>query len=437
MSRIKLSLMGLSFTLLLSACSGAAGTTGTAKTTGNEGASKDAPKPAAKSDVQLTISRWAGPHADDQAELLKEFEKETGIKVKMDAIDFGQLKQKQSLNMSGQTGQYDLIWAQEAWLGDYVKSGFLAPLDDLIKDTTLTGSNFDFADYNPSVIKTFTVDNKLYGLPNFEQTPLLVYNKEMLQAEGLQPPKTWDDILKVSKHFFDKGTGIGIPGKQGSASVSIYTILNHSNDSNYFDKSGKLALATPANIETMEFWKKLAATSAKGSTTWWWDEVTKGLQFGQIPIGITQSGLLSQLEDKEKSKVAGKLGYAPLPYNKHEAGLINVWSWCLPKDSKHPKEAFQLAAWLTSKTTEKKLSLKNSSHISLRQSLFNDSELVSKAPWLPAVGAALKDGVTAPLQPNAPKLIEALGNGMSSIIVTGADPKQILEKIQADLAASF
>ena len=37
--------------------------------------------------VQLVISRWAGSHADDQAAMLGEFEKATGIHVRMDAID--------------------------------------------------------------------------------------------------------------------------------------------------------------------------------------------------------------------------------------------------------------------------------------------------------------------------------------------------------------
>src|SRR5271166_1622545 len=47
--------------------------------------------------VQLVISRWAGSHADDQAAILGEFEKATGIHVRMDAIDYGQLRQKQML----------------------------------------------------------------------------------------------------------------------------------------------------------------------------------------------------------------------------------------------------------------------------------------------------------------------------------------------------
>jgi multiple sugar transport system substrate-binding protein len=383
----------------------------------------------ASSDVTLTISRWAGPHADDQAGLLKDFEKETGIKVKMDAIDYGQLHQKQVLNMSGKTGQYDLVWAQEIWVPEYAKTGYLLPLDDMVKDTSLTGSDWDFSDFNKGAIQVDTVDGKLYALPTFAQTPIMVYNKDMFAKEGLQPPKTWDETLKVAKHFHDKGTGIALPAKQGLAAVDVYSALIRSNDGGYFGNDGKLTLTSDANIEALQFWKDLAAVSMKGSTNWHWDEVNKAVQFGQAPFGYTISGIVSQLEDPANSKVAGKVGYAPLPYSKHPFGTSTFWSWCVTADSKHPKEAFKLAAWLTSKKIEKAQSLKNG-QIANRQSLFSDKDLAGKAPWLAAVGEALAQSDTEPLGANAPKLLEAMQNSLSAVASKGSDPKQEMEKAQ-------
>lgn len=80
----------------------------------------------------LTISRWAGPHADDQIEVIKQFEEATGIDVVVDAIDYGQLREKQVLNMSTMTGEFDLVWAQEVWVPDYVNNGFLASMNQYI-----------------------------------------------------------------------------------------------------------------------------------------------------------------------------------------------------------------------------------------------------------------------------------------------------------------
>jgi len=134
--------------------------------------------------VQLVISRWAGSHADDQASMLGEFEKATGIRVRMDAIDYGQLRQKQMLNMGGKTGAYDLVFAQEVWLPEYVNSGYLHALNDYVNDPALAGKDFDFSDFEQSLIQSDTIDGKLYGLPTFVQTPLVVFNKEVFGRQA-------------------------------------------------------------------------------------------------------------------------------------------------------------------------------------------------------------------------------------------------------------
>jgi ABC-type glycerol-3-phosphate transport system substrate-binding protein len=386
--------------------------------------------------IELVISRWAGPHADDQAAILKQFENETGIRVRMDAIDYFQLRQKQTLNLSGKTGAYDLVWAQEVWLPEYVSSGYLLPLDDFVKDESLSGKDFDLQDFNPNLIKINTINEKLYALPTFVQTPLMVYNKELLQKAGLQPPKTWEETLAVAKALHDKGKGIALPAKQGLAAVDIWIALARSNNGNYFNQEGKLQLVTDQNIETVKYWKELVAVAMKGSTNWHFDEVNKALQFGEASIGLTISGLCGALEDEQQSKVVGKLGYSALPYKIRPFGTLSFWSWCVAADSRHPKEAYRLAAWLTSKSIEKQMSLKDG-QIAARQSILSDPELVAKAPWLAGVSEALKNADTQPLHKSAPKLMDAMEAALSAVAVNGADPKEQLEQVQKALASEF
>jgi multiple sugar transport system substrate-binding protein len=386
--------------------------------------------------VQLVISRWAGSHADDQAAMLGEFEKSTGIHVRMDAIDYGQLRQKQMLNMGGKTGAYDLVFAQEVWIPEYVSSGYLHPLDDYINDPALTGKEFDFADFEESLIKSDTIGGKLYGLPTFVQTPLVVFNKDVFGALGLQAPKTWDDTISIATKLSQKGTGIALPAKEGLAAVDIWIALARSNDGGYFNSSGKLDLVTPQNVATCKFWKDLVAVSMRGSTNWHFDDVNKAVQFGQAPYGITVSGLAGQLEDPKQSRVAGKIGYAPLPYKQHPFGTLSVWSWCVTADSKHPKEAFRLAAWLTGKQVEKAMSLKNG-QVCARKSVLADPDLVNNAPFLPAITESLENADTQPRNKNAPKLMDAMQAALSRIAANGGDPKQELESVQQQLAADF
>jgi multiple sugar transport system substrate-binding protein len=400
--------------------------------------SQDQSNPESNGDkkVELVISRWAGGNADDQAALLGEFESKTGIHVRMDAIDYGQLRQKQMLNLGGKTGAYDLVFAQEVWIPEYVAAGYLRPLDDYVNKASLSGSDFDFADFEPSLVKLNTFGGKLYGLPTFVQTPLVVYNKEVFAKNSFEPPKTWQETLAIAKKLKEKGTGIAVPAREGLAAVDIWIALARSNNGDYFDGGGKLDLPTPANIETGRFWKELIAVSMRGSSNWHFDDVNKAVQFGQAPYGITVSGLASALEDPKQSKVAGQIAYLPLPYSKKPFGTLSFWSWCLAADSKHPEEAYRLAVWLTSKEIEKRMCLKDG-QVCARESVLSDKDLISKLPFFPAIAESLQNANTQPRDKNSPKLMAAVQAALSRIAVNDADPKTELEAIQQQLAADF
>jgi multiple sugar transport system substrate-binding protein len=382
--------------------------------------------------VTLVTSRWAGPYADFQADLLKRFTAETGINVKPDAIDYGQLYQKQVMNMSAKTGGYDLVYTQEVWTPNYVKSKYLLPLNDYFK----TVPGFDINGYVKSMIQIDSFGGKVYALPDFTQCAIVAYDKEKLAAAGFTAPQTWDEILKVAKYFKEKGTGIALPAKQGMAAVDVWAALAYSNGGGYFNAKGKLDMASKENVEAMEFWKKLIDYSMDGSATWHWDDANKALQFGQAPIAVTISGLANQLEDKENSKVAGKVGFVPLPYKKNIAVIMSLWSWAIPADCKHPKEAFKLLAWLTSDPIAKE-TFSAIGAIPGKAKLFDDPDLTSKYSFVPAVGKALSGAKTQPLHDSSTKLTDALAGSLSAVTVGTAQPKEALERLQKDMAPLF
>ena len=161
----------------------------------------------------IVLSRWAGPHADDQKKVLAEY---SDAIAKVDDIDYGNLKQKQMQSMSS-SADYDLVWAQEIWLREYVEKGWLLPLDDLA-----AANNVDLSIYSPGMVNMNKKDGKLYALPTFAQTLILTYNKEWFEKEGQKVPSTVDELIAVAKYFKEKGTGIAIPAAQGQAAADIF-----------------------------------------------------------------------------------------------------------------------------------------------------------------------------------------------------------------------
>lgn len=275
----------------------------------------------------------------------------------------------------------------------------------------------------------------MYCLSTFIQTPILVYNTELLEGAGVEAPEawTWETTLMIAGQFNEAGSGIALPARQGMAAVDVWAAMMRSNGGDYFNADGDVSLTDAAVVAATEFYRDLVNVSMRGSESWHFDDVNKALQFGQAPLGITISGLAGFLEDPEESAAAGKLGYAPLPYSDQTFGTLALWSWCLTGDSNHPAEAFQLAAWLTSAEIEKQQTQMNG-QISAVVSLFNDAELVADMPWLPAVGAALENSATQSLIEDGPLLAERIMAMLSAIATGVEEPSAALEATQSDLS---
>lgn len=395
--------------------------------------------PALAEDVTLTVSRWSGGSADAQAQLMKQFTDETGIKVNLDAVDWSQLKQKQVLSLSGATGQYDLVMVHDTWFNEYVKSGYLHPVDEFVGNAELTGPDFDIADFAKGMIDGATADGKFYGVPTNPAVSMLAYNKEMLDADGIKPPTNWTELEAAAKHFSEKGTGIALPAQQNGAPVEIWAGLLRSLGGDYFDASGKLNIASPEAIQAAQMWKDLNQYAVRGSNNWHWADTNKQLQLGDSPMAIVLSGIAADLENPENSRVVGKVGYSPIPApdGKGTYGVMSFFCWCVAENSPHKAEAFKLSAWLTSKAQLTRLNLEIMPEITGRASIGQNPDIAAKLPFLGAVGEALATSGTLPSDPNAPKVNDRLGAALSNIVVNNVDPKTELEAAQAELAPLY
>lgn len=79
----------------------------------------------------------------------------------------------------------DVLMLDNPEVKDVAATGALAPLGDFKVDTSpFAGNSLD----------AVTQEGQVYGLPLPADTLGLFYNKEVLEAAGMQPPKTWDEL---------------------------------------------------------------------------------------------------------------------------------------------------------------------------------------------------------------------------------------------------
>nr|WP_263323344.1 extracellular solute-binding protein [Neobacillus sp. Marseille-Q6967] len=124
-----------------------------------------------------------------------DFEKEHGIKIEVKEVEMA-TKMRDQLRLDGPAGTGpDIVTLPHDQIGQVATEGLIA---ELSVDKEVTDR------FSESSIDAQTYDGKLYGLPKSSETPILIYNKDLMT----EAPKTMDDLYAFSKDF-TKGENYG------------------------------------------------------------------------------------------------------------------------------------------------------------------------------------------------------------------------------------
>ena len=152
--------------------------------------------------VTIRVVTFTGPQiAEPLQRRAPDFNKATGAKVQVITVPFSDLYQKILTDFSTKTNSYDAMVFDPQWMGDYVTPGYLEDLSDRVtKDSSLQWNDVGafFRDFSA------TYKGKVYTVPLDGDFQMVYYRKDLLQRDGLQPPKTWDDYLAIARKYQGK-----------------------------------------------------------------------------------------------------------------------------------------------------------------------------------------------------------------------------------------
>lgn len=197
--------MMLAFVLvisLLSACSSPSGTS-TNSTSAPSGS-------GTASNQNVTIDYWSEFSQGEPlqiwlADAFKQFETETGIKVKPTWAGRDVITTLRSKLMSGQVP--DIVEQSNSELtAGLVDNGLAAPLDSYLATKAYNSSQNWIDTFTPNVLNQMKYkDNKIYVLPRDTYTSGFFYSASLFKKLGLQPPQTWDQFLQVCEALKKQG----------------------------------------------------------------------------------------------------------------------------------------------------------------------------------------------------------------------------------------
>ncbi len=204
-----------------------------------------------------------------------------------------------------------------------------------------------YPDWTRSQI-SFGEDGAVYGVPQDVGPLAFYYRKDLYDAAGLQPPKTWDEYAQQAAAIQARG---GLIGNFMPDQPAWFTALAWQNGARWFtvgdDGSWRVDMTDPKTLQVAEFWQGLIDAGQVNTIPGIGDVEWQALDAGQEWTLIGAPWTAKLIETNVPSG-NGKWAVAPLP--QWTEGGTSGGSWggsatVVWANSAHPYEAAKFAMW--------------------------------------------------------------------------------------------
>ena len=248
----------------------------------------------------------------------------------------------------------DLLWFSRHALGMWATRGAFRPIDDLIARDRI---NLD--EYYPGIRDACMFEGKTYAFAWNIDGRVLFCNMEMLRAAGYdRPPRTWHELQSMAAAMtkYDDARGryerLGFAPNYGNAWLYSYAWQN---GAEWFSPDGRTAqVNSPPVVEALDWMVKTydAVGGADKAQSFQASAQIEGVGdpflSGRVAMQINGNFYLDFIA-RNKPELDFEVAMPPMP----REGMDPVsWSggfaWVIPKDSRHPEEAWTFAKFMNS-----------------------------------------------------------------------------------------
>jgi multiple sugar transport system substrate-binding protein len=328
--------------------------------------------------------------------------------------------------LAAKDSSMDLIGMDVVWTAEFAEAGWIRELTDAQKEA----ANKDTLE---APIATGVWKDKQYGIPKHTNVQLLWYRKSLVPT----PPKTWDDVLAMSKKLKSAGKPyvIGITAAQYEGYVVGFNTILSSLGGTLVNKDSTKVTVDDKTVAALDILKNLATDglASKSLSNSQEPEVFAQMQSGEAAFIINWPYVLSAMKTADK-KVADDLGYTKLPEFKEgepARATLGGMDYAISTYSKHPKQTFDAAMCLRSPEHQLQTSLE-AGDPPVAPSVYEQAEFKKSYPMGPDMLDELKTAAARPITPLYQNISTIVSSTLSppSSISPDKTSKQLEDSIQ-------
>jgi multiple sugar transport system substrate-binding protein len=242
MKKVLALLLTAAMTCSLAAC----GSSSSSTTTTNTSTASS----AADSDEKITLNVIAAQYGQNTTAWWADFQDEfnstyDNIDLNVEVVSWNDIYTVVNTRISN--GQAPDILNIDVF-ADYQADGLLLPAEDYVSAET-------YAKMYPAFLEQSDIDGTVWAIPDLASARAPYYNKDILDAAGVEVPTTWDELTAACAAIkaYDSSIypwGIDMTTDEGQAAFAYYT---WNNGGGFVDANGDWALTSAENVEAIEY----------------------------------------------------------------------------------------------------------------------------------------------------------------------------------------
>jgi len=318
--------------------------------------------------------------------LSQNFTRQTGIKVEFVTYPQSSI----NAHILSEYDQYDVIRLDVSSLS-YLAPKICYPMEQADPDVKSRFNSF-LSDLYDNYAK---VGDKIYALPFDVSVQMLFYRKDLFEdikqirsyyekyKKNLAVPATYEEYNDVAR-FFTKtfnpdsptlyGSSIALGTPTSAASEYLPRLLSMGGQ--IYGKNGLLRMSTPEAKAALENYIR-TAEFANPNVVHSWSEIVDAFIRGDTAMTILYVNHASRIVQTQDSRIAGVVGFAPIPGKRP---LLGGGSLCISRSSKNIEEAYQFICWATGNQIASELMMMGG--VSPCREAYEQQKIIDTYPWL-------------------------------------------------------
>ena len=286
-----------------------------------------------------------------------EFEQRTGIRLALEVYPQAKLWDVLETGLK-EPGRVDAFMTLPGLDGvRYLRAGGIQPVNDYLRDPTLTEPEYRWDDFLPRARAAVEIEGIILGPPVMGEHLALLYRKDLFTQYQVAVPRTLDELEAAARLLHRKPmAGGGAPGVgmvsrgKGASATAIYAAYLHALGGTWLDAGRRPTINGPVSLAALERLGRLLGSYAPPNLSDFdWQEASALFMDGRAAMYIEGSSIFPLIEHSEKSRVAGRVGYAVFPAGPGGPGTtIAVRGLAIAKQSANPKAAWLFLQWASS-----------------------------------------------------------------------------------------